>query len=79
MVYYVVLLAIVIFGVAYTFYGRFIARHIGLDNTSETPAHELNDGVDFVPAKAPLLLGQHFSAIVAAAPIVGPILAGILL
>jgi carbon starvation protein len=42
-----------------------------------TPANEINDGVDYVPAKASLLLGQHFSAIAAAGPIVGPILAGI--
>ena len=35
------------------------------------------DGVDFVPAKAPFLMGQHFSAIAAAGPIVGPILAGL--
>jgi len=37
----------------------------------------MTDGVDYVPAKASLLLGQHFSAIAAAGPIVGPILAGI--
>jgi carbon starvation protein len=30
--------------------------------------------MDYVPAKAPFLLGQHFSAIAAAGPIVGPIL-----
>ncbi len=35
------------------------------------------DGVDFVPARAPFLMGQHFSAIAAAGPIVGPILAGL--
>lgn len=77
MVYFVVLISIAIFVVAYAVYGRFIGRQIGLDNTRTTPAHELNDGIDFVPAKAPLLLGQHFSAIAAAGPIVGPILAGI--
>jgi len=74
----VVLISVAAFAVAYLVYGRFIARQIGLDNSRTTPAHELNDGTDFVPAKAPLLLGQHFSAIVAAAPIVGPILAGML-
>lgn len=78
MIYQVVLISIFVFGVAYAVYGRFIARHIGLDDTHKTPAHELNDGTDFVPAGATLLLGQHFSAIVAAAPIVGPILAGIM-
>jgi carbon starvation protein len=48
-----------------------------LDNNIVTPACQINDGIDFVPAKANLLLGQHFSAIAAAGPIVGPILAGI--
>ncbi|MEK7993830.1 MAG: carbon starvation CstA family protein, partial [Planctomycetota bacterium] len=59
----VVLISVAAFAVAYLVYGRFIARQIGLDNSRTTPAHELNDGTDFVPAKAPLLLGQHFSAI----------------
>jgi carbon starvation protein len=78
MIYSVVLVAIVALALGYTVYGRFIARQVGLDNSRRTPAHELRDDADFVPAKAPLLLGQHFSAIVAAAPIVGPILAGML-
>lgn len=77
MIYSVVLVSIAVFAVAYIVYGRFIARQIGLDDSRTTPAHELKDGTDFVPAKAPLLLGQHFSAIAAAGPIVGPILAGI--
>jgi carbon starvation protein len=77
MIYSVVLISIAVFAVAYVIYGRFIARQINLDNARITPAHELNDGTDFVPARAPLLLGQHFSAIAAAGPIVGPILAGI--
>ncbi len=34
-----------------------------------------NDGVDFVPTRPVYLLGQHFSAIAAAGPIAGPILA----
>jgi carbon starvation protein len=77
MIYSVVLISIVVFIAAYVVYGRFISRQIGLDDSRITPAHELSDGSDYVPAKAPLLLGQHFSAIAAAGPIVGPILAGI--
>lgn len=73
----VVLGAIFIFIIAYLFYGRFLVREMELDNSRKTPAEEINDGVDFVPAKPSLLLGQHFSAIAAAGPIVGPILAGI--
>jgi carbon starvation protein len=61
--------------VGHTLYGRFIARQYRLDDTATTPAVALNDGVDFVPAGRFYLLGQHFSAIAAAGPIAGPILA----
>lgn len=77
MISFVVLISIVIFGVAYLTYGRFLSRRLMLSNSKPTPAHEMNDGIDYVPARAPLLLGQHFSAIAAAGPIVGPILAAI--
>ena len=66
-----------IFLVAYFSYGRFLSAHLGLNAVSKTPAEEKNDGVDFVPAKKEFLLGQHFSAIAAAGPILGPILAGL--
>jgi carbon starvation protein len=59
----------------YAFYGRLIARQYRLDDAAKTPAEELNDGVDFVPTRPFYLMGQHFSAIAAAGPIVGPILA----
>jgi carbon starvation protein len=78
MVSVVVLVSMVILGTAYVAYGRFLQGQIKPDDAVKTPAHEINDGIDYVPAKAPLLLGQHFSAIAAAGPIVGPILAGIL-
>jgi carbon starvation protein len=66
-----------LFVLAYFTYGRFLRRHFGLDDRRTTPACEVNDGVDFVPAKKRFLLGQHFSAIAAAGPIVGPVLAGL--
>lgn len=59
----------------YRFYGRFVARQYALAPNVVTPAHTRNDGVDFVPTKPFYLFGQHFSAIAAAGPIVGPILA----
>jgi carbon starvation protein len=49
-----------------------------LDDTKETPAVSINDGLDYVPAKKGMLMGQHFSAIAAAGPINGPILAGVM-
>jgi len=73
----VVIVSILILLAAYRFYGGFLSRWMNLNDSHPTPACEINDGVDFVPAKPTLLLGQHFSAIAAAGPIVGPILAGI--
>lgn len=61
--------------VGYRFYSRAIARYYQLDDQAETPACALNDGVDYVPTKPFYLLGQHFSAIAAAGPIAGPIIA----
>jgi len=77
MISIVILASILLLGTGYFSYGKFLARKAGLDDSRVTPAVAMNDGVDFVPAKAQLLLGQHFSAIAAAGPIVGPILAGI--
>ncbi len=70
-------LVLLSFTAGYRFYSRLLAKKLNLDNTRSTPACSMSDGVDFVPAKAPFLLGQHFSAIAAAGPIVGPILAGL--
>jgi carbon starvation protein len=52
-----------------------VARQFSLDDSRATPAHEYEDGVDFVPTRPFYLFGQHFSAIAAAGPIAGPILA----
>jgi carbon starvation protein len=59
----------------YRFYGRLISRQFALASTADTPAHRNADGMDFVPTRPFYLFGQHFSAIAAAGPIVGPILA----
>lgn len=56
-------------------YGRWIARKFQLDDSQTTPANQINDGTDFVPTKPFYLFGQHFSAIAAAGPIAGPIIA----
>jgi carbon starvation protein len=60
---------------AYHFYGRWVAKQFVLDDARATPANQINDGVDFVPTKPFYLFGQHFSAIAAAGPIAGPIIA----
>ncbi len=56
-------------------YGRWITKQFALDDKRITPAHELNDGEDYVPTSPFYLFGQHFSAIAAAGPIAGPIIA----
>ncbi len=72
----IVLGSALIFLLAYRWYGRFLSKKVfELDDEKTTPAVEINDGQDFVPAKKGMLLGQHFSAIAAAGPINGPILA----
>ncbi|MCD7725945.1 MAG: carbon starvation protein A [Clostridiales bacterium] len=68
-----ILLAIVIFVVAYLTYGRYLAKTWGIDPSRKTPAHELEDGVDYCPAKTPVLMGHHFSSIAGAGPVNGPI------
>lgn len=60
---------------AYRVYGSWVARLVALDPAASTPAHEKEDGVDFVPTRPFYLFGQHFSAIAAAGPIAGPIIA----
>src|SRR5512134_49582 len=71
----IALATLAVLAAGYTLYGRFIARQYRLDDARATPATERADGIDFVPARPFYLLGQHFSAISAAGPIAGPILA----
>ena len=73
----IVLPSAVVLLAAYLIYGRILSRLLRLDAQAVTPAVELRDGLDFEPLPASGLLPQHFSAIAAAGPIVGPILAGI--
>lgn len=61
----------------YLFYGRWLAKQWGVDPKRETPAHELQDGKDYVPAAPYVVLGHHFSSIAGAGPINGPIQAAI--
>lgn len=66
-------LALLIAG--YRLYGSFVARRLRLDDSRPTPAQTVNDGVDYVPTRPFYLFAQHFSAIAAAGPIAGPIMA----
>ncbi len=71
--------AAVLFFVIYNSYGTFLAKKVfNLDDSNKTAAVTINDGLDFVPTNSKFLMGQHFSAIAAAGPITGPIIAGVL-
>ena len=69
-----VLISIAVLLCGYIFYGRWLCKQWGVgESKEETPAHTMEDGVDYVPAKAPVLMGHHFSSIAGAGPITGPI------
>ncbi len=72
----ITILAFVALIIAYRTYGRFIATRIfGLDPNRVVPSHELEDGVDFVPTRVPVLFGHHFASIAGLGPILGPAIA----
>ena len=70
-----IVITIVLFVLAYRFYGAFLDRTFKIDSRRRTPAHTQYDGTDFMPARTPVLMGHHFSSIAGAGPIVGPIIA----
>jgi len=64
------------FVLAYRFYARFLGERIYEDHDDfVTPAHELEDGNDYVPTQRAVLFGHHFTSIAGAAPIIGPCVA----
>jgi len=73
------IICIVILALGYIFYGKWLEKTWGVRDGEEkdTPAHKMEDGVDYVPTKAPVLMGHHFSSIAGAGPITGPIGAAI--
>ncbi len=73
----ILLISIGAFVIAYVTYGSYLAKAWGVDPKRATPAHELEDGVDYVPAKKAVLMGHHFSSIAGAGPINGPIQAAV--
>ncbi|MBP5292315.1 MAG: carbon starvation protein A, partial [Lachnospiraceae bacterium] len=73
----ILIISIVLLLCGYVFYGSWLAKQWGIDPKRKTPAHVHEDGVDYMPAQAPVLLGHHFSSIAGAGPINGPIQAAI--
>lgn len=74
---FVLIAGIAILVIAYLTYGKWLAKQWGIDPSKTTPSHTEEDGVDYVPAKAPVLMGHHFSSIAGAGPINGPIQAAV--
>ena len=72
---FLLVIAISAFSIAYKFYGDFLSRKLEVDDLNSTPSHQQEDGVDYVPAKKPVLFGHHFASIAGVGPIVGPVLA----
>ncbi|MDY2589627.1 MAG: carbon starvation protein A [Agathobacter sp.] len=70
-------IAIVVLGGAYLLYGRYLQNKWGIDPNAKTPAYELEDGVDYVPADTNVVFGHQFASIAGAGPINGPIQAAI--
>jgi carbon starvation protein len=66
-------IAAVVLVLAYLLYGRYLAKKWGIDPNKKTPAVELEDGVDYVPAKPSVVFGHEFASIAGAGPINGPI------
>ncbi|WP_432786375.1 Peptide transporter CstA [Oligella sp. MSHR50489EDL] len=72
----VLIVGLLLMVLGYFVYGRFISQKIlSLDPDFNTPSHEFNDGVDFVPTNKYVLWGHHFTSVAGAAPIVGPAIA----
>jgi carbon starvation protein len=73
---YLILPILAILAIAYRYYSAFIAaRVMMLDDSRITPAHQLNDGRNFLPTHRLVLFGHHFAAIAGAGPLIGPVLA----
>jgi len=73
---YFVIVTVCVLAIAYRFYGVFfVSKVLAADDKDVTPSHALQDGKNYVPTKKWVNAGQHFAAIAAAGPLVGPVLA----
>jgi carbon starvation protein len=71
------LVALAALGLGYRIYGAFLSRRFDLNDANPVPSETMRDGIDYVPTRAPVLFGHHFSSIAGAGPVVGPIIAGL--
>ena len=60
----------------YRLYARYLAKKVfELDPKAVTPAHELQDGFDYVPSRKLVLFGHHYASIAGLSPMLGPAIA----
>lgn len=73
---FLMVFGLVAISLGYFVYSKFIADKIyQLDDSNVTPAHTMQDGIDYVPTNKFVLWGHHFTSVAGAAPIVGPAIA----
>jgi carbon starvation protein len=77
MIAFILVTAVILFVLAYRWYGAWISRQFELDDRHAVPSETMYDGTDYVPAQTAVLFGHHFSSIAGAGPVIGPILAGL--
>ena len=71
-----VLVGLAMMAAGYLLYSKFLGKRVyQLSDAYTTPAHTMEDGVDFVPTNKYVLWGHHFTSVAGAAPIIGPAVA----
>src|SRR5512144_2739166 len=72
----IMIFTLCVLAVGYRYYSAFLAAKVAvLDDSRQTPAHRLRDGVDYHPTNKWVLFGHHFAAIAGPGPLIGPVLA----
>ena len=71
-----VAVCLLLYWIGYHFYARHLAKRVfQLDPSVVTPAHQINDGIDYVPSKKYVLFGHHYASITGLSPMLGPAIA----
>jgi carbon starvation protein len=72
----VVLGCFAVYFAGYLFYSRYLATQVfALRPDAVTPAHSMDDGVDYVPTRPLVLFGHHYASITGLSPMLGPAIA----
>jgi carbon starvation protein len=72
----VVLACFAVYFAGYMFYSRYLAQQVfALRPDAVTPAHSMEDGIDYVPTRPMVLFGHHYASITGLSPMLGPAIA----